>query len=117
MVDPATDERNFFEQDSNKRFLKAYKVLPEMIRAAREFVKHTSFNHEKIQSFPPSGFLGAPRLAGFRAVKVYTSIHYIEVIEHLFYEQFFVFFKLDKNNEVGRLTENEKAFNMVFNIC
>ncbi|KAF7066613.1 hypothetical protein CFC21_072566 [Triticum aestivum] len=55
--------------DSSKRFLKACKVVPEMIRAARGFVKHTSFNHEKIQSFPPKSFLDAPQLAGFRSAK------------------------------------------------
>lgn len=57
------------DADSSKRFLKAYKVVPQMIRAAREFVKHTCFNHEKIQSLPPRHFLGAPKLAGFRAAK------------------------------------------------
>uniref|UniRef100_A0ACD5YDQ3 Uncharacterized protein n=1 Tax=Avena sativa TaxID=4498 RepID=A0ACD5YDQ3_AVESA len=50
--------------DSSKRFLKAYRVVPEMIKAATEFARNLSFN----PSFPP-GFVGDPKLAGFRASK------------------------------------------------
>uniref|UniRef100_A0ACD5XTZ5 Uncharacterized protein n=1 Tax=Avena sativa TaxID=4498 RepID=A0ACD5XTZ5_AVESA len=50
--------------DSSKRFLKAYRVVPEMIKAATEFARNLSFN----PSFPP-GFVGDPKLAGFCASK------------------------------------------------
>ncbi|XP_047051861.1 ATPase family AAA domain-containing protein At1g05910-like [Lolium rigidum] len=36
--DPEADKSNYLEQDSSKQFLKAYKVVPEMIKAATEFV-------------------------------------------------------------------------------
>ncbi|XP_051188839.1 argininosuccinate lyase, chloroplastic [Lolium perenne] len=55
--------------DSSKRFLKAYKVVPEMIKAAREFIRNLFFNPEKFPSFPPIGSAGDPKLAGFRASK------------------------------------------------
>uniref|UniRef100_A0ACD5YG10 Uncharacterized protein n=1 Tax=Avena sativa TaxID=4498 RepID=A0ACD5YG10_AVESA len=50
--------------DSSKRFLKAYRVVPEMIKAATEFTRNSSFDPEKFLSFPP-GFVGNPELAGF----------------------------------------------------
>ncbi|CAM0952418.1 unnamed protein product [Alopecurus aequalis] len=54
--------------DSSKRFLKAYKGIPEIIKAAREFVRNSSFDPEKFLRLPP-GFIGDPKLAGFCASK------------------------------------------------
>uniref|UniRef100_A0ACD5XU92 Uncharacterized protein n=1 Tax=Avena sativa TaxID=4498 RepID=A0ACD5XU92_AVESA len=54
--------------DSSKRCLKAYRVVPEMIKAATEFARNSFFDPEKFLRFPPD-FVGDPKLAGFRASK------------------------------------------------
>jgi hypothetical protein len=81
-LDPEADKSNLFEQDSSKRFLKAYKVVPEMIKAAREFIRNLFFNPEKFPSFPPIGSAGDPKLAGFRASKVCICIYITSVHMH-----------------------------------
>ncbi|CAL5063387.1 unnamed protein product [Urochloa decumbens] len=55
-------------KDSTERFLAVYKIIPEVLKAATDFVKSSSFNHENIQNFPPSSCF-APGFAGVRATK------------------------------------------------
>ncbi|CAL5087354.1 unnamed protein product [Urochloa decumbens] len=55
-------------KDSTERFLAVYKIIPEVLKAATDFVKSSSFNHENIQNFPPSSCF-APGLARVRATK------------------------------------------------
>lgn len=55
--------------DSSKRFLKAHKVIPEMMKAVREFARNSLFNPDKFPIFPPSGYVGGLKLAGFRSSK------------------------------------------------
>ncbi|KAM0913813.1 hypothetical protein ACQ4PT_011920 [Festuca glaucescens] len=57
------------DEDSSKRFLRAYELVPKIMKAAKEFARNSYFDHEKFQSFPPSGYVGGPELAGFRASK------------------------------------------------
>ncbi|TVU01437.1 hypothetical protein EJB05_53113, partial [Eragrostis curvula] len=39
-------------QDSSKQFLAIYKIIPEILKAARDFAKSSSFSHGDIKSFP-----------------------------------------------------------------
>lgn len=55
-------------EDSSKRFLAVYKLIPEVLKAAKDFVKGSSFNLENIRNFPPA-YCFAPGFAGKRAIK------------------------------------------------
>uniref|UniRef100_A0ACD5YD82 Uncharacterized protein n=1 Tax=Avena sativa TaxID=4498 RepID=A0ACD5YD82_AVESA len=57
-------------EDSSRRFLAFYRNVSEILKAAKEFAKHSSFNQEKVRTFvAPRGNFGASQLAEFHATK------------------------------------------------
>ncbi|CAM0952426.1 unnamed protein product [Alopecurus aequalis] len=57
-------------EDSSSHFLSVYRNVSEMLKAAKEFAKQASFNHEKTRTFlAPGGNFGASQLAEFHATK------------------------------------------------
>ncbi|KAL6845961.1 hypothetical protein ACP4OV_023409 [Aristida adscensionis] len=56
-------------EDSSKRFLAVYEIIPEVLKAATDFAKASSFNHENVQSFPHGASFRVSEPAGLRAIK------------------------------------------------
>jgi hypothetical protein len=69
--------------------LATYRNVSEILKAAKEFAKEASFNHEKTRTFlAPRGNFGASQLTEFHATKVYSYPLYAEFIYHICYLQF-----------------------------
>ncbi|KAM0913809.1 hypothetical protein ACQ4PT_011917 [Festuca glaucescens] len=86
------------EQDSSKRFLRAYELVPVMIKAAKEFARNSFFDHEKFLGFLASGYIGGPELAGFRASKELERLYGGEAVVKQD-------FKSHSDDTVGKLLE------------
>ncbi|TVU40754.1 hypothetical protein EJB05_14230 [Eragrostis curvula] len=57
------------EHDSGKRFLAIYVIVLQLLEVATEFVKNTSFNYKKTQSFPPLRSVKPSGFSDFHTVK------------------------------------------------
>ncbi|XP_040246586.1 argininosuccinate lyase, chloroplastic-like [Aegilops tauschii subsp. strangulata] len=57
-------------EDSSRRFLASFRSVSEILKAAKEFAKQSSFDHEKARTFlAPRDNFGASQLAEFHATK------------------------------------------------
>ncbi|XP_037438181.1 argininosuccinate lyase, chloroplastic-like [Triticum dicoccoides] len=57
-------------EDSSRRFLAIFRSVSEILKAAKEFAKQSSFDHEKARTFlGPRDNFGASQLAEFHATK------------------------------------------------